>query len=71
MVINRERMVNAVRALYNLQTITPFSEDHVAIEHLSARRWFMFHTSKLKPRHQRTSRPVSTHTFIRGDRDPW
>lgn len=63
-------MVNAVRALYNLQTMTPLSEDHVAIEHLSARRWFMFHTSKLRPRHQSTSRAVFIHIFICGDRAP-
>lgn len=63
-------MVNAVRALYNLQTMTPLSEDHVTIEHLSARRWLMFQTSKLRPRHQSTSRAVFNQTFIRGDRDP-
>lgn len=71
LVYYKERMVNAVRALYSLQTITPFSEDHVAIEHLSDRRWFMFHTSKLRPRPQSTSRAVFTQSFIRGDRDPW
>lgn len=63
-------MVNAVRALYNLQTMTPLSEDHVTMVHLSARRWFIFHTSKLKPRHQSTSRAVFTQKFIRGDRNP-